>query len=343
MDQGGLQKFATCGGCASKLASGILRDLVAQIPKSTDPRLLVGFETSDDGAVYQLSDELALIHTTDFFPPMVDDPYLFGKIAAANALSDIYAMGGTVTTALNLVAFPEGEDIGILAEILRGGAEKVQEAGGVLCGGHSISDRTPKYGLSVTGTVHPRRILRNNTCQIGDKIILTKPLGVGLITASHKHGQASEESYQAAVRSMEMLNKYALEKAREFRIHACTDVTGFGFLGHLREMVTPDYSIHVQASAVPYIPEALCLAEAFLLTSGGMKNRKFLADSVTLRDVPMALEEVLFDPQTSGGLLLSVHPADVSELLAELATLTLPSAVVGAVVERGDRDIVVFG
>jgi len=343
MDQGAPQTFATCGGCASKLAPGALRDLVAQIPKSTDPRLLVGFETSDDAAVYQISDELALIHTTDFFPPMVEDPYLFGKIAAANALSDVYAMGGTVTMALNLVAFPEGDDLGILAEILRGGAEKVQEAGGVLCGGHSISDKTPKYGLSVTGTVHPSRILRNNTCQIGDKIILTKPLGVGLVTASYKHGQASEESYQVAVTSMETLNKYAMEKARRFRVHACTDVTGFGFLGHLNEMVTQDYSIHVQASAVPYIPEARRLAEEFLLTAGGMRNRKFLADSVAMRGVPMALEEVLFDPQTSGGLLLSVHPGDVSDLLAELATLALPSAIVGEVAARGDRNVVVFG
>ena len=160
MDQGAPQTFATCGGCASKLAPGALRDLVAQIPKSTDPRLLVGFETSDDAAVYQVSDELALIHTTDFFPPMVDDPYLFGQIAAANALSDIYAMGGEVKVALNIVAFPENEDATVLAAILQGGAEKVMEAGGVLCGGHSISDATVKYGLSVTGVVHPNKIMK---------------------------------------------------------------------------------------------------------------------------------------------------------------------------------------
>jgi len=343
MDQGALSKFAACGGCASKLAPDALRDLVAQIPKCSDPRLLVGYETSDDAAVFQLRDDLALIHTTDFFAPMVGDPYLFGKIAAANALSDVYAMGGTVTTALNLVAFPEGEDLAILAEILRGGAEKVQEAGGVLCGGHSISDAVPKYGLSVTGTAHPAQIWRNNTCQIGDKIILTKPLGVGMITAAHKHGQVSEASYRAATESMETLNKYAMEAARGFRIHACTDVTGFGFLGHLNEMVTPAYSVRVDAGAVPYIPEALRLAEEFLITSGGMKNRKFLTDSVVMHSVSPAMEEVLHDPQTSGGLLLSVHPADAADLLAELAELSLPSAIVGEVVVREEANVVVCG
>lgn len=343
MHKGTLSQFAPCGGCASKLAPGTLRDLVAQIPTPTDARLLVGFETSDDAAVYQISDDQALIHTTDFFPPMVDDPYLFGKIAAANALSDIYAMGGTVTTALNLVAFPESGDLSILAEILRGGAEKVQEAGGVLCGGHSISDTTPKYGLSVTGTVHPAQILRNNTCQIGDKIILTKPLGVGLITASYKYGQASEAAYQAAIHSMETLNKYAIACARPFRVHACTDVTGFGFLGHLNEMVTPDHAIRVEASSVPYIPEARRLAEEFLITAGGLKNRKFLTDCVTMQGVSPAMEELLFDPQTSGGLLLSVHPADAAELLAALGTLPLPSAIVGEVVAREDVNVIVCG
>jgi len=343
MEQGALSTFAACGGCASKLAPDVLRDLVAQIPKFADARLLVGYETSDDAAVFQLRDDLALIHTADFFAPMVGDPYLFGKIAAANALSDVYAMGSTVTTALNLVAFPEGEDLAILAEILRGGAEKVQEAGGVLCGGHSISDAVPKYGLAVTGTVHPVQIWRNNTCQIGDKIILTKPLGVGMITAAYKYGQVGETSYWAAVQSMKTLNKYPMEIARSFRVHACTDVTGFGFLGHLNEMVTPAYSIRVESGTVPYIPEALRLAAEFLITSGGMKNRKFLADSVVMHGVSAAMEEVLYDPQTSGGLLLSVHPADAADLLAVLSGLTLPSAIVGEVIARGDANVIVCG
>lgn len=338
-----LSKFTTCGGCAAKLSPGALRDVVAQIPPPSDARLLVGFETSDDAAVYQLRDDLAVIHTTDFFPPMVDDPYLFGKIAAANALSDVYAMGGTVTTALNLVAFPEGEDLAILAEILRGGAEKVQEAGGVLCGGHTISDKVPKYGLSVTGTVHPAQILRNNTCQIGDKIILTKPLGVGMVTAAYRHGQVSEAGYQAAITSMETLNKYAMEAARPFRVNACTDVTGFGFLGHLNEMVTPAYSIRVEAGEVPYISESYRLAEEFMVTAGGMRNRKFLADKVFLQGVPTAMEEILFDPQTSGGLILSVPTEDVAGVMEALSALPLQSAIVGEVVPRGDGNVLVYG
>ena len=341
MDTHKLNKLTACGGCAAKLPPGLLQDLLRTIPPSADERLLVGFDTSDDAAVYRLRDDLALIHTTDFFPPMVEDPYLFGKIAAANALSDIWAMGGAVTTALNIVAFPEDADPAILAEILRGGAEKVREGGGVLCGGHSIAGPVPNYGLAVTGVAHPGRILRNNTCQIGDKIILTKPLGVGIVTTAYKVGEATEASYQRAVESMQTLNKYAMEAARPFRLHACTDVTGFGFLGHLNEMVTPAYTIRVTAGALPYIPEARHLAEAFLVTGGGLKNRKFLADKVELIGLDTATEEILFDPQTSGGLLLSVHPDDASAVMDALAGTALPAALVGEVVPREARNVIV--
>ena len=342
MDARNLHKFTTCGGCAAKLSPGALRGVLDQIPKFTDQRLLVGFDTSDDGAVYQLREDLAMVHTTDFFPPVVADPYLFGKIAAANAMSDIYAMGGTVTTALNLVAFPGDGDLAALAEILCGGAEKVKEAGGVLCGGHSIQDDTPKYGLSVTGTVHPAEMLRNNTCQIGDQIILTKPLGVGLITAAYPTGGVPEESFAKATASMETLNKYAIETARPFRIHACTDVTGFGFLGHLNEMVTPATSIRITADTVPYIPAAWQVAEQGRITGGGVRNRAFLADKITLRGLAPAMEEILFDPQTSGGLLLSVHPEDTTAVLEALSGLALSSAVVGKVLPRyGDWHLIV--
>jgi len=345
MNNNTLNQFTACGGCAAKLSQDLLQQVLGNLPTDSDPNLLVGFDTSDDAAVYRLRDDLALIHTLDFFPPMVDAPYLFGKIAAANALSDVYAMGGDVLSALNIVAFPEGMDGAILEEILRGGAEKVREAGGLLCGGHSIADQTPKYGLSVTGTVHPERILRNNTCRMGDQIILTKPLGVGLITAAYSLGQVAEKSYLHAVSSMERLNKYAMSAARNFRIHAATDVTGFGFLGHLNEMVTPDYSIRVTASRIPYIPEAYQLAEQFLITGGGMKNRKSLAKNVMFHDLDRATEEILFDPQTSGGLLLSVHPDDASPLLSALDSLdmpSLPAAVVGEVIERRVHNIQVF-
>jgi len=341
MDERKLNRFTSCGGCVAKLPQGLLKEAVSGIPQFSDPNLLVGFDTFDDGAVYRLTDELAVISTLDFFPPMVNDPYLFGQIAAANALSDVYAMGGRVAAALNIVCFPEEEDPAILAEILRGGAEKVLEAGGVLCGGHSINDRETKYGLAVTGLVHPDKILYNNRCQIGDRLILTKPLGVGLVTTSYKAGQASEESYQQAVAGMVQLNKYAFEAARPYRVHSCTDVTGFGFLGHINEMVTPEYSIHVNAGGVLYIPEAERLAAEYLITGGGAKNRRFLQDKVHTQGLSMPMEEILYDPQTSGGLLLSVHRDDAAPLLQALGSQAIPCALVGEVVERGERNVIV--
>jgi len=341
MDTRKLNKFTSCGGCIAKLPQGLLKEAVSGIKRSDDPNLLVGFDTSDDGAVYKLSDDLALISTLDFFPPMVNDPYLFGEIAAANALSDIYAMGGKVVSALNIVCFPEGEDPAVLADILRGGADKVLEAGGVLCGGHSISDKEPKYGLSVTGLVHPEKIMYNNRCRIGDRLILTKPLGVGLVATSYKAGEASESSYLQAVDSMRKLNKYAFEIASRYRIHSCTDVTGFGFLGHLNEMVAPEYSIQVDSSRVLYIEEAERLAAEYLITGGGAKNRNFLQDKVSLAGLPMPIEEILFDPQTSGGLLISVHPDDAEALLAALAALKPPSCLVGEVIPRQAHNIIV--
>lgn len=342
-----------------------LQEIVCNIPKFNDTNLLVGFDTSDDGAVYKLSEDLAIITTLDFFPPMVEDPYIFGKIAAANALSDIYAMGGEVKTALNIVCFPEEGDFAILGEILRGGAEKVAEAGGVLCGGHSINDKIPKYGLSVTGTVHPDKIMYNNRCQIGDRIILTKPLGVGIVTSAYKSGAASKDSFGQAVDIMQHLNKYALEIAKKYRIHSCTDVTGFGFLGHLNEMIGSGYSIYVEASKVLYIEEAEKLASEHLITGGGAKNRRFLQgasecitdntikdetcnaskaskfEKVSFKGVSMAMEEILFDPQTSGGLLISVHKDDSEALLAELAKLNQPCSLVGEVIPVDESNVIV--
>lgn len=341
MDIRKINKFTSCGGCVAKLPQGMLKDAVSKIPVFDDDNLLVGFDTSDDGAVYRLTDEIALVQTLDFFPPMVDDPYLFGQIAATNALSDIYAMGGKVKVALNIVCFPEEEDPAMLGAILQGGAEKVMEAGGVLCGGHSIADKEVKYGLSVTGIVHPDKIMCNNRCRIGDVIILTKPLGVGMITASYRLGQTDEKSYEQAVKSMRTLNKYAFEIAEKYDIHSCTDVTGFGFLGHLNEMVTEAYSIRVDSKSVPYIPDAWRLAEEFLITGGGQKNRNFLREKVQFTDISHPMQEILLDPQTSGGLLISVNPADADALLAELAGLELHSAPVAEVVTRQDCNVVV--
>ena len=230
--------FCTGGGCTAKLGAGVLSRILEKLPRGEqDPNLLVGYDSKDDAAVYRITDDLALVQTVDFFPPMVDDPYTFGQIAAANALSDVYAMGGEVKTALNLVCFPESMDLNVLGEILRGGAEKVAEAGGILAGGHSIADTGVKYGLSVTGLVDPHRLTANDTGRPGDQLILTKALGVGLICTANRVGEAAPEQMEAAIRSMTTLNKTAAEIARKYEVHAATDVTGFSFLGHLHEML----------------------------------------------------------------------------------------------------------
>lgn len=332
--------FCKGGGCTAKLGPAALQKVLKQLPKFEDPNLLVGFEGSDDAAVYRLTDELAIVQTLDFFPPMVEDPYLFGQIAAANALSDVYAMGGTVKTALNIVCFPENEDLNLLGEILQGGSDKVREAGGVLSGGHSIADEGIKYGLSVTGMIHPGKILRNNTCRPGDQLLLTKPLGVGIVTTADRVGEASEEAKKLAVRSMSFLNRRASEILREYPVHGCTDVTGFSFLGHLMEMLDGGYTAAVDSGAVPYIPEARAYADEFYLTAGGQRNRNFLGDLVEFRREDFAMEEILFDPQTSGGLLAALSPKDASEACKRIEELGLPCGIVGEVFP-GEKKILV--
>lgn len=334
-------KFTCGGGCTAKLGPGMLKSVLDKIPNKFDENLLIGFDSSDDGAVYKLTEDIAIIQTLDFFTPIVEDPYTFGKIAAANALSDVYAMGGEVKVALNIVGFPEKMEADILGEILRGGAEKVHEAGGVVSGGHSINDPEPKYGLSVTGVVHPSKILPNNNCKIGDKLILTKPLGVGIITTAHRVGEASEEAYNKAIKSMETLNKYAADKMKKYKVNACTDVTGFGFLGHLNEMIKDEYSIKVNGNTLPYIKEAYDYAKEFLITAGGQRNRRHLKDKVLFKDIEFALEEILFDPQTSGGLLISVSSDEADDLLKELQEFDLKSEIVGEVIEKQEFNIIV--
>ena len=260
--------FCKGGGCTAKLGAGILSRVLEHLPRGPeDVNLLVGYDSKDDAAVYKVSDDIAFVQTLDFFPPMVDDPYTFGKIAATNALSDIYAMGGEVKTALNIVCFPEKMDLNILGEIMRGGAEKVIEAGGTLAGGHSIADSDIKYGLSVTGLVNPNKIYTNNGAKPGDALILTKRLGVGIICTANRVGEASSEVMEAVTDSMTTLNKYAAECCRNFEIHACTDVTGFSFLGHLHEMMDGQLSCHIHSKQVPVFEEALRHADEFLLTA----------------------------------------------------------------------------
>ena len=334
--------FCTGGGCTAKLGAGVLSRILEKLPrKEKDPALLVGYDSRDDAAVYRLTEDLALVQTVDFFPPMVEDPYIFGQIAAANALSDVYAMGGQVKTALNLVCFPESMDLNILGQILQGGAEKVAEAGGILAGGHSIADSGVKYGLSVTGLVDPRRIYTNDAGQVGDRLILTKALGVGLICTANRVGEAAPEQMEAAIQSMTALNKTASEISRRYRVHAATDVTGFGFLGHLQEMMGDRLRCVIQADRLPVLPGAWEAADACLYTAAGQRNRNHLGSRVEFRGVPFPMEEILFDPQTSGGLLLAVDPADASALEKELQAAGLPAAVVGEITKGAGPEIVV--
>ena len=338
------EKISFCkgGGCTAKLGAGILSRVLERLPKGPqDPNLLIGYDSKDDAAVYKVSDDIAIVQTLDFFPPMVEDPYTFGKIAATNALSDVYAMGGEVKTALNIVCFPETMDLNILCEIMRGGSEKVIEAGGTLAGGHSINDSDVKYGLSVTGVVHPDRIYPNNGGQPGDKLILTKKLGVGIICTANRVQEASEEAMEAAIASMTTLNKYAAMICRNYDIHACTDVTGFSFLGHLHEMMDGALSCHINGKQVPVFPEALDYADEFLLTAAGQRNRNHVQNYVKFEYVPFAMEEVLYDPQTSGGLLVAVDATQADALEQELREAGLPAAIVGEIVEKGDIEITV--
>ncbi|MDD3339885.1 MAG: selenide, water dikinase SelD [Lachnospiraceae bacterium] len=335
------QVFCKGGGCTAKLGAGVLHKVLEKIPRKADPNLLIGFDSSDDAAVYKVTDNLAIVQTLDFFPPMVEDPYTFGEIAAANALSDVYAMGGEVKTALNIVCFPETYDMNILGEILLGGAKKVQEAGGVLSGGHSIADVDVKYGLSVTGTIHPDKIYANNGGRPGDKLFLTKPLGVGIVATANRVQEASKEAMEAAIASMTFLNKYAAEIMKKYKVHGCTDVTGFGFLGHLCEMMGENKSTVIDVRDVPFISQARDYAEEFLLTAAAQRNRNFFGEDVDFQIHDFAMEEILFDPQTSGGLLIAVAPEDAKALAEELKNLPIKGAMVGEIVEKRDFKIVV--
>ena len=336
--------FCKGGGCTAKLGAGILSRVLERLPKfDKDPALLIGYDSKDDAAVYKLTDEVAVVQTLDFFPPMVDDPYTFGQIAATNALSDIWAMGGQVKTALNIVCFPEKSDLNILGEMMRGGAEKVAEAGGVLAGGHSIADSDVKYGLSVMGVVHPDHIYANNTPQTGDCLVLTKRLGVGILCTANRVGEASAEVMEAAIASMTTLNKYAAQCCRAYEVHACTDVTGFSFLGHLHEMMDGAHSCRIEAGAVPVFSEALRHADEFLLTAAGQRNRNHTGPFVRFENVPFAMEEVLCDPQTSGGLLVALPKEQAAALVEDLRRGGAPAAVVGEVTDSEDIEIRVIG
>ncbi|MDO4670059.1 MAG: selenide, water dikinase SelD [Aerococcus sp.] len=338
----GQEQLIICGGCNAKIGAGYLSEILADLPKPAerDENLLVGFDSADDASVYKISDDVALIQSVDFFPTMVSDPYLFGRIAATNALSDIYAMGGEVFTALNIVMFPEEKNLNILKKILEGGADAVHEAGATLSGGHSINATTPKYGLSVSGKVHPDKIIRNDTAEVGDALILTKPLGVGIVTTAYSVSETTESAFQQAVKAMTTLNKYAADIMKNFTVHSCTDITGFGLLGHLNEMLHDQFSAEIKVKDVPFIPEAYECAREFLVTAGGQKNRNYLEDKVVFDFDDYALEEIFYDPQTSGGLLISVPQAEADQLVKALnQSDKIDAQLIGHVVEKRDKAI----
>jgi selenide,water dikinase len=308
------------------------------LPIPKDPKVLVGLDTSDDAGVYQLNDEMALVQTVDFFTPIVDDPFTFGQIAVVNALSDVYAMGGTPITGMNLVAFPvKTLPSSILKEILVGGLSKMKEAGVALVGGHSIEDPEIKYGLAVTGLIHPQKILTNAKAKVGDQLVLTKPLGTGIIATALKGGMASEEAVRKIVESMVTLNRTASEWMGKFGAHACTDITGFSFIGHALEMATASQvGMVIQSKAIPIFPEAIEYAKLGLVPGGAHSNRQFFSCKVNA-DTKLSplLMDILYDPQTSGGLLISLPSDEAEKLVIALKKEgDLHSSIVGEVVRE---------
>lgn len=299
----------------------------------------MGFETSDDAGVFRLREDLAIINTVDFFTPVVDDPYTYGQISAANSLSDVYAMGGEPKTAMNIVCFPQnGVDKEILRDILLGGADKAEEAGVVVVGGHSVADDEIKYGMAITGVIDPRRIRRNVGVENGDLLILTKPLGTGILTTALKKGHLLDEEYSAVVTAMSRLNAKAAEVMQHYSVHACTDVTGFSLMGHSCEMATgSNVTLRIHTSALPVLPGALRLALEGYITGGCKRNRTYLANKVFVhQQVEQSLNEIVFDPQTSGGLLIAVPEREAKELARNLLSEgVLEAAIIGEAVSPG--------
>jgi selenide,water dikinase len=323
----------------------VLDSVLGKLARQHDPNVLVGFDTADDAGVYQLTAELALVQTVDFFTPIVDDAYVFGQIAATNALSDVYAMGGRPISALALVCFPDGGDPKTLEEMLAGGLSKMVEAGCTIIGGHSIRDEEIKLGYSVTGTIHPQKVLANKGAQAGDRLIFTKAIGTGVISTAIKRGDADLTWIRAAVRSMTTLNKAAAEviTSAGFGVHSLTDVTGFGLIGHAREMaIASGVSLRIEAARVPLLPGALeCVRRGYV--PGGLKaNRQFAEGCVeTAKGVAQDVVTLLYDPQTAGGLLIAVAASDAERLVAELQNVCVEAVEIGEVVPKQRPLIVV--
>ena len=336
-----LTKLANCAGCGAKVGAGVLAKLLSDLPILHDDNLLVGFDKSDDAAVYKISENRAIVQTLDFFPPIADDPYTFGQIAATNALSDIYAMGGEPKLALNIMCIPKSMQKEAVHEILRGGYEKCAEAGAIICGGHSIYDDEPKYGLSVTGFVHPDKMWKNHGARPGDVLFLTKPIGIGVLTAAQRGDLLEPETLDLMIRLMTTLNRGARDVLVNFDVHACTDVTGFSFLGHLYEMCSgSDVSAEISVDAISFIPEALEFARIGILPEGMYRNRTFAEHAVDAGDSELAKCDLLFDPQTSGGLLVAVPEHEADAVFSALEGHVPCVQRVGRIIEKRYKPII---
>ena len=339
-----LTTTAKAAGCAAKLSPSVLDSILKRLPPQTDPNLLVGFETSDDAAVYRLTDDLAIVQTVDFFTPIVDDPAQFGQVAATNSLSDVYAMGGRPISALTIVAFPASGAPEILEEILRGGLAKMSEANCTVVGGHSIRDDELKFGYAVTGVIHPEKVWKNVGARPGDILLFTKPLGTGVISTALKQGLAQEAWVSAATASMTRLNRDAADALHEVEaasnnerpVHAVTDVTGFGLLGHAREMaIGSGVSMKIDHKQIAYLPGAIEASRGHFFSGGMKNNRDFCESCVGFADsVPEESRALLFDPQTSGGLLVSIAPGSAESALAAFERRNVSARAIGEIVPR---------
>jgi selenide,water dikinase len=335
------------GGCSAKLSAKQLSEALKDLPKIVNERLLVGIETHDDAGVYKLTDECALILTTDFFPPICSDPFEFGQIAAANALSDVYAMGGKAIAALNLCMFPSTKiPLEVLGEILRGGLQKIEEADAVVAGGHTIDDYPPKYGLAVTGTVHPKKIITNDKAQLGDVLILTKPIGSGVIVAGRRIGKANDADYRACLDNMKLLNKAGAEIMQQFKVRCATDVTGFSLLGHALKMAqASNVTIQINSPDVPVLSGAYDLVEAGCIPGAAFRNQEFVEGDCSFeKDTDYSMKMLCLDAQTSGGLLICVPETRADEMKLVLADGGYEKTdIVGRVLPKSAKHLVVKG
>ena len=336
-----MTKLAQCAGCGAKVGAGTLAKMLEGFKTHTDPRLIVGYDKSDDASVYYLDENTALVQTTDFFPPIVDDPYLYGQIAATNAISDIYAMGGEPKLGLNIMCVSDQMGDKAIQEVLRGGYDKAYEAGLIITGGHTIKGAEPIYGLAVSGFVHPKKVLTNSGAVPGDVLILTKPLGVGILTTSAKADMVEKDVMDRIYAQMATLNKAARDVMVKYSVHTCTDVTGFSMMGHGYEMAQgSNATLHFNVAEIPFHPEAYELAEMGFIPAGAYRNRDFCEAGVkNAAGVPRAMEDILFDPQTSGGLLFAIPAEEAEACMAELTAVVPAAKIIGYVTEQLDAGI----